>query len=726
MIISLDTETTGVDLAHGAMPFIVTTCDGDGVVRFWEWDVDPLTRRPDIPAGDLADIAELVDAAELVYLHNSKFDARALARLGIDLPWWKVRDTFVASHILSSNSRHNLTQCCVDYLLVDIWPHEARAKEVVQACRALVKRNNPDWLLADEGAPGMPSVKAGGDREEDKPWKNDMWLPRAMLLAYDDLDPRWEDAASRYANADSEHTLPLGLEVESRIRESGLWAIYEHRLRLVRADFEMEERGVTARGDWTEAKVAEYEAHVSEAEEAMRGIAADLGHDLELAAGASLNDNMRDFFYGAVHRHCPVCRYRRRVKHWNGEEPGLSPDGSEAADCPKCAARKRRPARVRLLTERRRNLELPPVANRKTGNASLDAEAMREYAQTLDDGPALDFVELLADKRVYDTAIGYMDAYRRYWLPVPGHPGYNRIHASFNPCGTDHLRQSCNSPNLQNVAGEAKELSNRACFGPLPDREWWRLDYRQIEARIPAYESGEPKLVQLFDRPDDPPHWGSTYNLVASIFYPREYAPCAADGSFKKREPRLYKRAKFFWLARQYGAGRRKGDLLAGFGGASDMVERDLPLLAALQAKYLRQAERLGYVETLPDRTVDPTRGYPIMAKQTEGGRILSTTPFNYHVSGTACWVKNAAMVRCAERCREWRADGLDAWLILEVHDELLFDFPRGASMAENLPRALELRRLMERGGADLVPAMPTPVSLSYHAESWEDGVEIP
>ncbi len=104
---------------------------------------------------------------------------------------------------------------------------------------------------------------------------------------------------------------------------------------------------------------------------------------------------------------------------------------------------------------------------------------------------------------------------------------------------------------------------------------------------------------------------------------------------------------------------------------------------------------------------------------------MLSTTPFNYHVSGTACWVKNTALARCADQCTEWRAEGFDAHIALEVHDDLLFDSPRGTSLEENLPRALILKGLMEQGGEDLVPRIPTPVSMEYIIESWANGVAV-
>lgn len=720
MIISLDTETTGIDLAHGAAPFLVTWCEPGEGPCFIEWDVDPITRKPNVLPEDVAHITELLDSADTIYLHNAKFDARALANIGINLPWSKVRDTLIASHLLSTNTPHNLTYLCGEYLHVDIEPHELHIKKVTQECRSIVKQLYPNWLIADEGIPGMPSVSISSKRDEDKPWKNDMWLPRALTLAHNSPDPKWTDACSRYACADSEHTIYLGIELEKRIREQGLWAIYEHRLHLPRVDCEMECYGITARGDYTKNSILQYELHIVEIEEALIAIAKEYGHNLELAEGASINDNMRDFFYGAIWQECPSCHMTKRIKHWNGESP------SSDALCTKCASRKRKPVNVTLQTRRRDNLALPNITSKKTGNASLDADAMRDYKAMLE-GTALEFVELLADKRMYDTAITYMKAYRRYWLPASRYyPDYYRIHPFINPCGTDHLRQSSNSPNCQNVSGESKELSNRACFGPLPSREWWSMDFKSIEARIPAYESREPALVEIFDNPDSPPYWGSQYNLVASILFPDKYSPYANEsGAFKKYEPKYYKRAKFFVLARNYGAGKRKGDSLAGFSGASDMVESGLPLLSALQAKYLRFAERMGYVETLPDKTVDPMRGYPIMASRTNEGRVLSTTPFNYHISGTACWCKNIAMIRCSDRCAEWREHGFDAHMTLEVHDELLFDFPRGKTMEENLPRAMELMEIMKQTGSNLIPSIPTPISVKYHTESWEEGIVV-
>jgi hypothetical protein len=89
-IIGLDTETTGLDLRHGAKPFFVTICDHEEVLSYWEWDVNPITREPIIPDGDIDEIRGEIDYADLIVIQNSKFDVAALDTIGIsDWPWHK-------------------------------------------------------------------------------------------------------------------------------------------------------------------------------------------------------------------------------------------------------------------------------------------------------------------------------------------------------------------------------------------------------------------------------------------------------------------------------------------------------------------------------------------------------------------------------------------------------------------------------------------------------------
>lgn len=746
MNISLDTETPGLDFARGKVkPFMATAHSQDWEApRCWEWPVDPLTRQPDIPESHIDEIAELMDEAELIYMHNSKFDSRALSAIGLCLPWEKVRDTLVAGHILASNHPHNLTDMCIEYLGEDIEEYEVAVKGVVTTCRAIVKKERQfrNWKLAKEGDPDMPSVKTSSKRDEDKPWKNDMWLPKALIKAgWTGYAPdHWKTATMVYACADAIATVNLGPCVEALIRERGYWPHYEHQLQVMRAACEMECTGTTVIGGYTEATIDAYERSGAEAAAEMKCIADEYEHDLELARGAALNDNMRQFFYGSKVWCCRSCDYKKAVKHWNGEPVG------QGGACPKCAKGNRyKVAKYsELQLQVQGNLDLPVIESEKTGNATLDKVAMQEYMGTLE-GNALEFMRLLTEKRKHDTDLMYMRAYQRFWVPIPGVSGYYKIHPFLNPFNTDHMRWTSFGPNLQNVGGQEDKceecegrgcehcggsgktrVSVKNCFGPAPGREWYSMDYRSIEARLPAYESGEPKMLEVFERPDEPPYWGNLYLLNASVLYADEYWPLAQDeGRFRKEHPRLYKRSKFFILAKNYGAGRHKGDLLSGIEDSYDLVDREFPLLSALQERILRDAKRTGWVHTIPDRTVDPTKGYPLLASRSDDGGVLSTTPFNYHTSGTAGWCLNTAVLRCGQRCAEWREGGFDARMPLQVHDEILFDFPRGPREDSNEWRARELQTLMEQSGKNLVPSIPTPVKVEYHARTWAEGRAI-
>src|SRR5215813_4490031 len=100
--LALDTETTGVDTNHNARVYLVTTCNQDWNIRWWEWEVDPLTRMPNIPIEDVMEISELIRDAEQLIGQNLKFDYHALKRTNpLFVKYWdwnKVQDTLVAGH----------------------------------------------------------------------------------------------------------------------------------------------------------------------------------------------------------------------------------------------------------------------------------------------------------------------------------------------------------------------------------------------------------------------------------------------------------------------------------------------------------------------------------------------------------------------------------------------------------------------------------------------------
>lgn len=704
-MISLDTETTGKDWAHGSMPYFVTTCDEKGDVTYWEWDVDPLTRKVNVDPDDREEIRGVVGSADRLVLQNSKFDVTALAHIEIadgDWPWEKTEDTLIAGHLLASNQPHDLTSMVLHYLGVDVSPYEDALEEVVKKCRRLVsaaraqhrrggkldpgKLRIARWAIAEEGRYDMPSVKSGKD--EDRAWKADGWLPKAMIREWDGADKlgeylgedvsAWETVLAAYANADSESTIILWKKLVRLVQERGLEAIYRERMKVVRVAYDMERHGISLSGDRLEQLVSSYSRDSEKAGRLMSAIAADIGHELQLPANG-VNKNLSDFCLN--------------------------------------------------------KLKLEPVYNpkAKTDAPTLNKAALEHYLVTLEpNSPGLVFIKNLTRKRNLDTAVQYMNGYRKFWVQVS--PGWYMLYPSLNPTGTNTLRWSCVNPNEQNIS--KKEGYNlRYCFGPMPGREWWSLDAKNIELRLPAYESGEEEFIALFERPDDPPYYGSNHLLIAHILHKELFEACrGADGRvdgriFKKRyESTWYKKVKNGNFAVLYGAmdrpdGWGTADRAYGIRGAHSQIKKRLSKMEALNQKWIKYANKHGYVETIPDKSVDPSRGYPIMCGRTQWGGVSPTLPLNYHIQGTAMWWMQKAMVRCHDYLiLTAKNGGPDGRIVMQVHDELVFDLPAvyGRPKA-NLPYVRELRRLMEQGGEDI--GIPTPVSIEYHKDNWAEGI---
>lgn len=368
------------------------------------------------------------------------------------------------------------------------------------------------------------------------------------------------------------------------------------------------------------------------------------------------------------------------------------------------------------------------------------------------------------------------------------------IHPSLSPTGTDTLRWSSQNPNSQNISkqgmmclycfgdgdgngieadgkgmegkclfcrGKGVDPKNlRYCFGPLPGWEWWSLDAKNIELRIPFYKAGEQELINLFERPDEPPYYGSNHLLNFQVIYPDiwngEMGKVCNDGCCKGKTtditligPHCKKKFASTWyqyckngnFAVQYGAQERKADATYKRKGAFLQIQEKFKNLAAYNRKITQFATRHGYVETIPDRSVDPKRGYPLLCTRTENGTILPTVPLSYHVQGSAMWWTFKAMLRVEEKLKEWRKKGFVAYIVMQVHDELVIAMPRRGDPSKwdrknqntpenrkiffesNLWRIEILRKLMAKGGEDF--DLPTPVGAEYHANNWGEGVTL-
>ena len=756
-MIAVDTETTGLDHFHGAKPYLVTTCNEKQEVVTWQWDVDPLTREPVIPEGDVEGLCHyLVEDGGPYILQNGKFDVHTLRTIGVwdhlslTCFWQNYHDTLIAGHVLASSKRHNLTAMAVQYLGIDISPYEDTLEEACKQARRMVrsKKNTltfKDWRIAKFGLPDMPSVKkgkGGGKKnvQADSAWKNDTWLPRAIAteLGYSVPDlgcehtwqldwkcpkcngHRWHTVAAEYADTDSPITLMLWQKMEQLLKAKDLWDIYKVRLKSMELAYRLETNGVTVSGQTLDRLTNLYQEEVDAFKTKCVNYALDDGYKLEMPK-SGLNESIRRYCFDV--------------------------------------------------------LKLPVISrSEKTGEPTLDKEVRAALLERLEPrSKEREFVYTLTDKLKRETLLTYMDGYRRYWLPHE-QDGYFILHPLLNPCGSDTLRWSSSSPNEQNISSQENacrscdgdETDKKVCqrckgsgfdyrslrlaFTPSPGREWWSCDAKNIELRIPFYESGEQALIALFEKPDDPPYYGSNHLANFHTVYPDIWAEVEKEVGFEKVGPGCKSRYKNSWyrkgkaggFSKQYGGQRRKVDATFGRDGAFDLLDNKFANLAKLNKKQIQFAEKHGYVETIPDKTVNPRRGYPILCTRTEYGKILPTVPLSYHVQSTAMWWTLKAMIRCQEKLDEWNDEcGIpDHYRIaLQVHDEIVFDFPKSESCPvkeaerlkknpngfkrpdNNLWRIRVLVKLMELGGDDI--GIPTPVGVEYHLNNWGEGVTL-
>lgn len=365
-------------------------------------------------------------------------------------------------------------------------------------------------------------------------------------------------------------------------------------------------------------------------------------------------------------------------------------------------------------------LKLSSPYKTTTGAQSVARCALDYWATNLEPGPSLDFVKSLGDMRSRDTAINYIASYRRYMLPAEVNKKATtfRLHSSVNECGTHTLRSSSNNPNQQNIS-KKYGFNLRYIFGPAPGREWWSIDYENLELRIPAYKSGEEGMIDIFERPNDPPYYGSYHLLVFDLLHPDKFKKYGVKCKDVYKST-WYSWTKNFNFAEQYGAVESSGtaDAAAHVEGAQRLISNKFPAKTKLNKKFIQFASKHGYVETEPDRSVDPKHGYRLRCPQDEWGGISPTIPFNFYIQGTACWVKFRAMIDCQKYLDTLNIDINSYFIIMDVHDELVFDFPYKKDKG-NLPKIKRIQSIMENVGDDF--GVPLSTSASYHSDNWSE-----
>lgn len=703
MLLGVDTETTGLDTFHGCRPYLVTTCDDRGCQRTYQVPVDPKNRKIVWPESDISEIQRLLDSSDKLIFHNSKFDMKMMASIGlkVDHLWGKVEDTLFITHMLASQTAHDLTSVVKAYLRekydskypwdgTDITPYEKKMEECVQVARRWCRSHLKDWKLASEGIEDenglqlMPSTKGSSDKAG-RAWMADTWLPRAVAehegpsWVKGHQYENWLTVSEEYADIDSSCLIPLYRIVMEEVRRRGLEKIYRERLKILPVVHRMEHYGTSYKTDTAQEMKKEFTERVQELEAICYGIAECYHYPLELPKRGR-NKGLDAFIFDVL---------KLPVLEWGT------------------------PTKGKVYTSDKPFIPKPV----------FDADVKEQYELTLPNNSIEQrFIKALNEKSEYDTALGYLAAYDRFCIKDKDSGNYATLYPNLNPTGTVGLRFSHNNPNSANVSKQ-KKVNLRKCFGPREGRIWYSCDYTGIELAIPAYEAGETEMVKVFDNPDEGPYYGS-YHLL--IFDTLHHDIFKQHGKNIKQlyEDTLYQWVKNGNFARQYGAQEKKVDQTYRVKGAFKLISKRFPKIDALSRKYLQLAECNNCVTTTPDKFIDPIHGFPIQSKRGQWGKVEPTTPFCYHVSSTATQVLNRAMILCDEKLLEWRSGGYDAWMILTIHDELVFDLPsiflNKKDQTYSDSRANELRTIMESAANGI--GIPIKVSVERHSSSWADG----
>ncbi|CAN5405095.1 DNA polymerase I [soil metagenome] len=334
-------------------------------------------------------------------------------------------------------------------------------------------------------------------------------------------------------------------------------------------------------------------------------------------------------------------------------------------------------------------LKLPGKKKGKSGAYSTDVTVL-EALKNEHPLPA----KLLDYRQVEKLKNTYID-------PLPGMVNVKtgRVHTSYSQTIAATGRLSSSNPNLQNIPIRS-EAGLRVRRGFVARQPGWKLvsaDYSQIELRILAHISGDAALREAFAS------GGDIHILTASKIFnvPLSEVTSTQRNSANTINFGIVYGMSDFRLGRDLGISRAT---------AKQFIEDYFRVYAGIQ-RYIEETKestrRTGFVTTLRGRRrFIPDINARNMNIRNGAERIAVNTP----IQGSSADMIKLAMIRVAKRLRE---DGYRAQMILQVHDELIFDSPD-----EEVDRLIEMVKL------EMAEALPLDVPVKVEASAatnWAD-----
>jgi|688.fasta_scaffold28359_2 DNA polymerase I-like protein with 3'-5' exonuclease and polymerase domains len=635
-VIAIDTETTGLNFLLGAEPFMVTACDDSANLFYWEFEIDPLTKKIKRNRTTMRDIQLTLKQYDSWVFHNANFDLRALATL-FHIPvqdikklhkhpdefWNHIHDTLLMSHVLDNVRSHGLKDLSVRYLKFPK-DDEDNLKESVIAARRVVRSLHrkgaiPDWQIHDET-------------------EADYWLPKLVFKAFPDLaKPHWNDVCLSYALKDVERTISLYTLFTDILKKRGTYETYLQEIQTLKVVTDIQSRGMNF----------------------LRPVATRVLNDLE----------------NHIEQHSQ--KLTQKVQSF-----GLECCNFES---PK-----------QLQTLMYDVMKFPVVAVTDKGKPSTDAATLQQLVDCCPDHPHIDFLVYLKELKLNLTSSKYIRNY--LYFAIPSQEGKRiryTLYPNLNQTGTKTTRFSCSNPNGQNISTgkeeeddtghKIKRFNLRELFGPPPGYVWYAIDYSSLQLIIFAYEANDSGMIDAFAKGYD------FHNYVAC-------------GLFNTKEPTKNERriAKNVNYALIFGAGASRVNATAGMDGAYELYQNQFPIVAEYMEKISYQVRKTGQVKT--------AFGYPLLVPREQPYKGV-----NYIVQGDEGNIVKRSMALCNDFLNTHSSKSR---LIMQIHDELVFECPKGKKFPLNSICNLMMSPAREIGWI-------TPVGASLVTTHWGDKKEL-
>ncbi|MHB1397103.1 MAG: DNA polymerase I [Trichloromonadaceae bacterium] len=297
------------------------------------------------------------------------------------------------------------------------------------------------------------------------------------------------------------------------------------------------------------------------------------------------------------------------------------------------------------------HMGLPRGKKTKTG-WSTDVEVLNNLSEEHEIAKKiLEFRSLSKLKSTYSDA-----------LPKMIHPQTGRIHTSFNQAVTATGRLSSSDPNLQNIPIRSEEGGRiREAFIPAEGNLLLSADYSQVELRLLAHLAGEEVLREAFVRGED--IHARTASEIFGVF------PEMVTAEMRRQAKTINFGVLYgmgaFSLGKDLGIPTKEAQ-----GFIDNYFARYPGIRGYLESKKAEAREKLYVTTILGRRCAVPEIHSPNGAFRAFAERNAT----NYPIQGSAADLIKVAMVKIHQRLRR---EGLQARMVLQVHDELVFDVPQ-------------------------------------------------